>query len=156
MGHEHALPKIAVALGDMQIYLKRYEIDVILSIRSCGHGWESIMMQSCFRCSRLIQRWPCLSLCKVNCCIPCFHTTLSCVPSSRKSLLTTFGICSAKMDTSECSTLALLRCYYLVLMMNFNKQHRSCCRCRFIAHTADLSAWEGHKGPLADKSAVRQ
>src|SRR5437667_8480498 len=103
MEHVHVLLKIAVALGDMHICLKRYEIDVILSTRSCGHGWGSTMIQSCFRCSRSIQRWVCLSLCKVNCCIPCFHTTLSCVPSSRKSLLTTSGICYVKMDTSKCS-----------------------------------------------------
>jgi len=30
-------------------------------------------------------------------------------------------------------------------MMNFNKQDRSCCRCRFIAHIADLSAWKAHR-----------
>jgi len=31
------------------------------------------------------------------------------------------------------------------LMMKFNKQDRPFRRCRFIVHTADLSAWGGHR-----------
>src|SRR5439155_16393010 len=33
-------------------------------------------------------------------------------------------------------------------MMNFNGQNRLFCRGRFIAHIADLSAYEGHQRPI--------
>src|SRR5436309_36691 len=62
MVHVPALPKIAVVLEDMLICLRRCGIGVILSIGSCVRGWESIMIQRCFRCRRSIRRWVCLSL----------------------------------------------------------------------------------------------
>jgi hypothetical protein len=54
--HAPALPKIVVALGDMLICSRRYEIALIPSTRSFVPGWESTMIQSCFRCSRSIRR----------------------------------------------------------------------------------------------------
>src|SRR5438309_2575249 len=61
MVHVPALPKIAVVLGDMLICLRRCGIGVILSIGSCVRGWESIMIQSCFRyasCTSLLAQEP--------------------------------------------------------------------------------------------------